>query len=587
MLTELVRQAADRIKAIKGWAKGDGIQDPSEHPKDNKIGLMQMSSNSDTDPDGAEAKDPDLVFSVKGVLSVGGKLDALLKANNFCGKQPEEDDDDDENDVQEDLEQDPTGTDEEEPEEEEVGVNDTSILELLNWETDMGNAVTKFEKDVHPHGFKWWRYRYEYTVVESVVLAFSVVCMYCTMWLLHGVSFFQVHKFYKTGITMRLYRYAWGYLVFHAAALMIMVTTAYMLYIPWGENNIFDFFAKAFTKFIDGRAHVPFVGYSWLYMVLDVQFQLFVTFALYSLFIVMVVSQYKRALEDWKAISDERDDASVKPANVKEYRTLEALMKKRVQNTPELRQIFHELKLRLPGVQGLDHAMPGWNDFKLHVYLTDGIGKSLEYLVEVSLTTNIFLACSALVVAVLAEHFQVAFMYFLPGFLSVGAFLFIVSYFVSNHFRNLSDKDDHNTPAKYVTVHSYCRTIQIMLYCIFYSFSRLLLSSDIFEFYPKVYLSALVSLVVVLVLLAFVAGQVIKETCCALVLPPHIPQEKFKKHLEQVLYWHTTDKCHECGVQQFPSHASLSKEWAGKVGFIGGERKGSDPDTARPFSWRG
>jgi len=451
----------------------------------------------------------------------------------------------------------------------------------------MDNAVKKFEKDVHPHGYKWWRYRYEYTVVESLVLAFSVCCMYCTMWLLHGVSFFQIHKFYKTGITQRLQRYAWGYLVFHAASLMIMVTCAYILYIPWGKSNIFDWFAEAFHGFVNGRANVPFVGYSWLYMVLDVQFQLFGCFALYSLFVIVVANNYKRALEDWKALSegDASVESSCKPANVHEYRCLEELMKKRVRNTPEYRQLFHELKLRLPGVEGLDKALPGWNDFKLHLYLTDGLGKSIEYLVEVSLTTNLFLGGSALIVALLAHHYQVAFMYFLPGFLIIGAILFIASYFVCRHFRALADKDDHNTPAKYVSVHSYCRAIQIMLYCLFFSFSRLLLSNDIFEFYPMVYVTACVSLAIVLIVLAVIAGQSMKETCCALILPPHIPQEQFKKHLEQVLYWHTTEKCHECGVQQFPAHASLSKEWAGKTPL--GERKTQTPDSARPYSWRG
>jgi len=320
-------------------------------------------------------------------------------------------------------------------------------------------------------------------------------------------------------------------------------------------------------------------------MVLDVQFQLFVCFALYSLFIVIVASNYKRALEDWKSLSEGGPESACKPANVHEYRCLDAIMQKRVKNTPEYRQLFHELKLRLPAVEGLDKALPGWNDFKLHLYLTDGLGKSMEYLVAVSLTTNLFLAGSALIVAVLAHHFQVAFMYFLPGFLVIGGILFVASYFVCRHFRALSDNDDHNTPAKYVSVHSYCRAIQIMLYTVFFSFSRLLLSNDIFEFYPMVYLAALVSLAIVMVVLVVFGGQAMKETTCALILPPHIEQEQFKKKLEQVLYWHTTEKCHECGVQQFPAHASLSKEWAGKTPF--GERKAAEPDTARPYSWRG
>merc|ERR1719487_1697990 len=105
---------------------------------------------------------------------------------------PEDEDDDDDDTVEEDLAYDPvadSSDDEEEKEEEEeevkevkqVTVNYTAIGELLDWEFEMEKEVDKFDKDVHPHGFKWWRYRYEYTLIESLVLAFSVMVKYIVM----------------------------------------------------------------------------------------------------------------------------------------------------------------------------------------------------------------------------------------------------------------------------------------------------------------------------------------------------------------------------------------------------------------------
>lgn len=590
MLTELTRQASERIKAIKAWAEKGGIEKPEHHNHHkDKHHHKDDADGSQEQADSAEAGDPDLFFTVKGVLQVGKKLDHMLKDASFCNRGPEEDDDDDDDDAEADLAKDPTVEEDDEEEEEPVTtLNETSLLELLNWEGDMNNAVDKFEKEVHPHGFKWWRYRYEYTIVESFVLAFSVMLMYLCMWILHGVSFFDSYKFYKTGIAQRLDRYAWGFFVFHAAAIMIMVTVAYMLYIPWGKQNIFNIFAEAFHDFIDGRFNVPFLGYSWLYMVLDVQFQLFVCFAMYSLFLVMISHKYKKALEDFKALSDERDDVSIDPHNQQLYNHLDSIIKKRVEKSPESINLFTSLKLSLKGVEALNKPLEvGWNEFRLHLYLTDGLGKSLEYLVQVSLTTNVFLASSSLIVAVLAHHYQVAFMYFLPGFVAIGLAMFIASYFVSRHFRALSERDDHNTPAKYVTVHSYCRAIQVMLYCVFFSFSRLLLSNDIFEFYPMVYISAVMGLAACMALLMVFAGRLIKETVCALILPPHLEQDRFKTNLEQVVFWHTTQKCHECGAQQFPPYASLSREWAGASGTSFGERKENPLDTARPYSFRG
>jgi len=168
---------------------------------------------------------------LKKVMTMGKKLDVLLEAGKFCSKGPEEDDDDDDP-IEEDLKKDPTddwsSDDEDDEEEDEVPVtkvNERAVMNLLEWEGDMKQAVNNFETEVHPHGYKWWRYRYEYTVVESIVLAFSVLVLYLTMWLLHGVSFHGVHKFYKTGLPQRFYRYAWVYFMFNAAALMVMVTT--------------------------------------------------------------------------------------------------------------------------------------------------------------------------------------------------------------------------------------------------------------------------------------------------------------------------------------------------------------------------
>lgn len=585
-LAELTRQAVEKIHAVKNAAKGDGIHDDDGDDDD-----VEKQLSKESDPGTLEAKDPDLAFSVKKVLKVGKQLQGILKAGAFCSKAPADDDDDD--DVEDDLTKDPTkdwssdeDDDDEEDEEPITKVNQTALMGLLEWESDMNNAVDKFETEVHPHGYKWWRYRYEYTIVESLVLAFSIMVKFFVMWFLHGVSFFETHKFYKTGLPHTLLRYAWCYFVFHAAALMIMVTTAYMLYVPWGKGNIFDVFAENFHDAVDGRANVPYMGYSWLYMILDVQFQLFVCFSLYSLFIVMVVSNYVTAMRDWKHLDEDPNATCKNSVNAKTLRHLESIVKRRVESTPHFKEIFKDLKLRLPGVEGLDVKAPGWHDFKLHLYLTDGLGKSLEVMVQVSLTTNIFLALCALIVAMLAHHYKVAFMYFLPGFAVIGFIIFAVGYAASRYFRSLADTDDHKTHTT-VTVRGFCRCVQILLYCLFFSFARLLLSNDIFEFFTAIYLSALAGLLVILLCLGLFGGEVIKETTCSLLLPPHLPPAVFRRYLQSVVHWHTKERCYECGAEQPNALASFSKEWAGK------QPVGERPDDAagvfsrRLFSWRG
>jgi len=608
-LSELTRMAVERIDAIKLWAHKDGIHS-AEGGKHAVSGPQALEEDIDRDikavsPNNAEAKDPDLVFSVEKVVTMGDKLHGLLRMGKFChqGRADDEDEDDDdkddeEEDIEEDLKKDPADTweddkddkdDEEEDEPVVTKVNETVVISLLEWDSDMRATINTFETSVHPHGHKWWRYRYEYTIVESFVVAMSLLVLYMVMYLLHGVSFNRIHKFHKTGLPQRFHRYGWVYFIFHAASLMIMVSLAYMLYIPWGESNIFNLFATAVHDLVDERANVPYLGYSWLYMVLDVQFQMFGMYILYTLYIAMVSQNYMNALVEWKALSEESDRPAPKNSNTEIYRHMESIMKKRVRNTPEYKELFKDMKLRMKGVEGLEGPQtmsPDWNDFRLHLFLTDGLGKSMEYLVEVSLTTNIFLALSALVVAGLAYHFELAFMYFLPGFVTLGLILFFVLFLVSRYMRMLADTDDHKKSAQFVTVHSFCRAVQILLYCSFFSFSRLLLSNDIFETWPQIYISALVGLAIIMLLLWACAGHVLKQTTCALILPPHITLGDFKQRLEEITKWHIAEKCHECGSEQLAEGKSLSKRWASRKS---GEemQEPVDPESARKWSYRG
>jgi len=607
-LQDLVGRAAAEIDGVQTWAERDGIVAPAE--QQGSTSLLQTSGTSllarvvkitkkillreEPASGTSESGDPDLTFAMRQVLSVGQQIRAL-RASPVCGKRraTPEDDDDDESDMESGNETDAddfgneTETDEDD---DETEVNGSAVGSLLQAEEGMDGAVKGFESNVHPHGNKWWRYRYEYTLVESLVFAFSVMLLYGVMWILHGVSFFGKFKFYNIGRTARLLRYVWGYIVFHAAATMIMVTTAYMLYMPWGEYNIVDFCAKAFHEMVDGRANVPFKGYSWLLMILNVQFQLFVCFGLYSFFILGVIRNFQRALDDWKALSD-GDDDGVLPINVDLYKTFEEILAHRVEESESLQNCFAQAKLTWQGVDKLRQRGSGYYEFKTHLYFTDCFGKALEYLVEVSLKSNAVLAVLALFVAFLAHNFQVAFMYFMPLFIVMYLLIFGVGGYFGHKLRTGYKDHDHDEPLTWITLHSYCRGIQIILYCVFFSFSRLLLSNDIFMNYPKVYLAAVIALVVTLASTWFVSGEIMKETLCAIVLPPQIPEASFTKFLQLVACWHTTENCHECGVRQFPRNATLSRDWAGTKPQGAYEETPKDPaatprEERRLWSWR-
>jgi hypothetical protein len=591
---DLVERSERKMTQIKAWAKRNGVQGLDDDG-DGHVNFVEESLEN------PEFKDPDLVFALKSVLAMGRKLKALLQQDTFCsyavGKNAEgargllkdlkrvkasgagadddddgdgDDDGDDDGDGQGDGDEDDDGDDDDE---EDAKVNSTAITELLEYDSELKNQIDKFETGVHPHGYKWWRYRYEYSIVESFVLAWSVMLMYFLQWLCFGGSFFRVHRFYKTGRPERNYRYSFLYWVFHAACTCVMVFTAYMLYVPWGKDNVFNAFAKAFHDFVDDRFHVPYLGYSWLFMVLDVQFQMFTTFTLYALFTVMVVNNYIEALNDWKAVDEGHDDEVRNPINKRLFENVQEVILHRTGERPgarkeALQDLFQNECVRLEGVKELE-AMhygdeKGHHNFKVHLYLTEGLGQSIEYLVEVALVTNLWLAVCALIVAFLAHYFELAFMFFLPVFVAFGSLFLAIGFVISKHYIKLARDTSHDEVSKYVTVHSYCRSIQIVMYCIFFSFARLILSNDVFTNFPKVYIAALVGLIAFLGILAMFAGEVLKEATCALILVPHISHDKFQRMLREIKKWHTCVNCHECGVEQIPFNAAFSIAWAGR-----------------------
>jgi len=73
--------------------------------------------------------------------------------------------------------------------------------------------------------------------------------------------------------------------------------------------------------------------------------------------------------------------------------------------------------------------------------------------------------------------------------------------------------------------------VQIVLYCIFYSFARLLISADIFVNYPSVYLSALFTLVIIMCLLALFGASYEGDNLRIDASSPHF-QQPVQENLE-------------------------------------------------------
>lgn len=71
-----------------------------------------------------------------------------------------------------------------------VKANMIQLARLTNWTSDMDKAVHGIETKVHPTGKKWWRYRYQYSFVESIFLIPCIAFLFLIHQLLTRIGFY-------------------------------------------------------------------------------------------------------------------------------------------------------------------------------------------------------------------------------------------------------------------------------------------------------------------------------------------------------------------------------------------------------------
>jgi len=504
-------------------------------------------------PQGLERSDPDLAWQLKDLFKSGSKL-LYLDDNDYCSEVDLGDDEDDDEET----------TSAQDPYEEEdldLWVNETKLMELFDWVVEMGRAIHDLQTKVHPHGTKWWRYRYEYTFFESFCLAGNLAGLNLVTLVLHNVSNFVKHRYFKTGLPWRFYRYSIDYLVFHGCAISICVFVAWMLQ---AFTPVYGMIQQAVMDVNKSQFHVPLVGVSYFNLNIGVLFQLFLTYAIYVMFLGIIQRNYIKALRDWKLMSQTQLGdplpEGVNKFNAELYESYSHSLRRRVADKDSYQQLLQQNGLRIPGTSG-----PGdQHEFKLHVYLTDALGESMEYLVKVSRATDFCLCLLALGAGYCALYFKLAFMYLLAPFCVLAMVLVAIGWLLTRYARyaEAHDKDVRKVP--WLTVHGFTRGLQVVLYWIFYSFSRLLLSDDIWRHYSQCGIAAVCALTVFMVFLYAVAADVMKQTVCVLMLPPQVSNENFQKGLEQNVEWSTIPKCCEFGTDYLPEQMVPSLDWAKK-----------------------
>jgi hypothetical protein len=447
---------------------------------------------------------------------------------------------------------------------------DDDMVGITNWMINMNGATRDFDTKVHPHGAKWWRYRWQYSIVEEIYLCFL-------WWLVY--AFYRLFKYMGMQCHAKVYRlrdpgqpnshfqYVFFFVMFHASIIAVLGLSVWILH---ETTSFFDGFAilmrswlvtkpdhdgagggaaAAFLQFaakaaLGGKGDrasqvdIPFVGESYYVQLLDMLFHLLSAFLLHALAMSIIIRRWVHTCSIMEELNNFQKEHHT-PRGVERkypemeyyqgfYDEIEGNFYKAIEKREDYRKTFIEFDVPLtPGVEGAA--------FEFNNYLEEVIGRSASQLTTLEFYQALFLSIFFFFIALIAYNFKLSFRYFLEP-LGVVTLLFCGGIlFFYRHLKGRSEAHDVEMKPFFVTLKMWAKSTQVMFYILFYSLSRLILSRDMWHNYFWNAVWASIFLVVFFLLVKFVLADVMQVTAFVLSLPPNIDQERFYRHVKYLI----------------------------------------------------
>lgn len=197
--------------------------------------------------DNTKATDPELVTRVQQLVQVANQISIM---NPICEEKPETDTDDDD------------GDDSEEDESNEVVViNNAAVISMTTWVNNLRGDLFKTYTEVHPHYLVWWRYPYQYSILECVILIPAIIWVHLVCFTLRHVDPTLEHIKSSTNLGVHILRNCAS----QVFGLMTMGAGSWML----NYYGFFDWLATSLREHQAGPWRtlltdpIPYVGISW------------------------------------------------------------------------------------------------------------------------------------------------------------------------------------------------------------------------------------------------------------------------------------------------------------------------------------
>jgi len=419
---------------------------------------------------------------------------------------------------------------------------------LTDWLRSLRSATNDFETKIHPHGKKWWRYRWQYTVVEMILL--------CILWLI----IWALHRLFKDlGIMARarvtrlrnrndassLYQYAYFFVLFHFGTIGVLFFGIWALH---DFTSFFNSFARIVrhvvvedfggeSPLLKRRLDIPFRGESYYDQLSDILAHLFFAFLLYGLCMLVLIRRWVCLSDVWQDLHDtlkaegrSRSKETLSKPEFERYRHTYTQMQtnfwKIVETHEHYNQVFQDHKIG-----------QGGSLFQFNDYLDEAMGRFSASLFHLEFGTAlvlfVFFAVSGWASYVLQMGFQ-ELLISAPVLIAVTVFLvFMILVFL--YLRNRIASDDPAVePLSWVTTRGFAKTIQVFFYVFFYSISRVVLSKD---FWSNDFWIACLVLAIGLaffVCLHIFLADLLEFAALALAVPPDVDVETFRSYVDSL-----------------------------------------------------
>eukprot|EP00397_Hematodinium_sp_SG-2012_P013855 GEMP01014080.1.p1 GENE.GEMP01014080.1~~GEMP01014080.1.p1 ORF type:complete len:723 (+),score=194.76 GEMP01014080.1:110-2278(+) len=423
-------------------------------------------------------------------------------------------------------------------------------------------AVNSLQTGVAPNEWKWWRYRYEYSFVESTMLFFAIFAVLLVDLVHHAI---QARLFkpddqdgwmlIQNAADSKNMSRRWLCLMFGELSVILFVQCTLWLI---AALHLLEYLPTSHAVGVPGM-HLPREETEYLRVVQDIFVQLFVCVFVFYLLMATIIWAAEKRIRSWDeydVMFTPRDPATrVDPMSdaTHHYAAL------RTYFTSALRE-DKQLWVAVGSPRAIDI-----DNFPFCKYLTLSVRGRVEDHMCVNTLTWFGIMCTCALVCCLNYFWHVPFLHVSAGislcvFLCIGVMAYQVHRIRQSvgHFEETKEKGAVQNISHMKSGDFYmAKLFQFLLFSTCYGFARIVASPFMWTLYPLLATSLVTAFVCFFALFVLCFSVVIPEFSALMSVPPYVSTEK-ALHISMLLDREATDMIHKVERQFRKSSSQLS-----------------------------